>query len=691
MKKNRAHPSGSGVEKFPGYLRGAPLLCALALSGHGQAALAANQPVVVTGDNVNVRSRPSLEGEVLAKLDAGTVLSSFEKVPAAKRAPGQPAAWARVQLPATVPVWVHSAYLEADQVRADRLNLRSGPGENFSVLGQLKAGEKIKVRGQKGKWVQVEPPPQVEAFVAMDYVAPVPAPAIASAPAVKLQAAPSLASTRVEPAKSSNRPVAAPTTSVAAAAPPRAAQSPVNTAASLPAANRSPAKNVPVEIAAVSTQVRARPAQVADNPVTVPAPTPSPAQSVAPAATPVLASGGTLAKTTPLPPMSAVPSTPAENAPLLAPATTPLQPPVLQAKADDNSGRDLALRAAEERQRNAHMDSVPSDSETTAASQFQLEPLPETPKNELSVGYFMTWNTSVRFKNSGGGLFPGPVAGQYDDGFVRDSSRGNIDGYTWNWGYENASQYDAPNDRLIMSQSSVVPGSTFGTSHGTDKSDMHDGIQFGYHRLLWDRPDQGARLGLEFSFAYASMDLGDRRSQSADVRLDRNAYTLGGIHPPGAPYSGSFSGPGPLILDNPVALPAQMVANGAMISSRRTLDLDMYNLRLGPKLSVDITSRLFGTASAGLALMMVDGEFRYRDTVQGGVNLEVSGHEKKFSVLPGGYVGAGLGFRLSESWAATYQVHFQYNEPYEQRMNGRSVKWNMQPSIFQTFGLSYSF
>jgi len=313
------------------------------------------------------------------------------------------------------------------------------------------------------------------------------------------------------------------------------------------------------------------------------------------------------------------------------------------------------------------------------------EPAPSTPKNEFSVGYFFTWNMSAQFKNSGGSLFP--VPSQYKDGYVLQSSRGNTDGYTWNWGYQSASQFDAVNDRLIMSHPSVLPGSGF-ASQNTPANDVNQGVEFGYHRRLWDLPDERVQLGLEASFSYASMEFREARTDSANLVISQDAYALNGIHLPPAPYNGTYSGPGPLINNNPQALPP--VVNGAMIISERTLDLDLFNLRLGPRLTVRLSPRLFGTASLGLALIMVNGDFFYHDTVPQ-LGLSLSGHQEQFSVLPGGYIGLGLGYQISDHWAVFYRIQFQYNEAYQQGIGGRNVELNLNHSLFQTIGLSFSF
>jgi len=198
-------------------------------------------------------------------------------------------------------------------------------------------------------------------------------------------------------------------------------------------------------------------------------------------------------------------------------------------------------------------------------------------------------------------------------------------------------------------------------------------------------------LGVEFAFSYASMDFGVNQSSTADVRVSRDAYPLQGIHPPAAPYSGTYAGPGALLYNQPQHLAPETMAGGATILSQRSLDLDMFNLRLGPRLTFGLTPRLFVMASAGLDVMIVDGTFSFQDTVSGALNSEVSGHGQQVSALPGGYIGLGLGYHLSERWGLTYQVHFQYNQQYDQSIGGRSVELDLNPSISQMIGVSYSF
>ena len=55
-----------------------------------------------------------------------------------KHKAGEPAQWAKIALPASIKVWVDAKFIDAsnNMVSAKKLNLRGGPGENYSVLGR---------------------------------------------------------------------------------------------------------------------------------------------------------------------------------------------------------------------------------------------------------------------------------------------------------------------------------------------------------------------------------------------------------------------------------------------------------------------------------------------------------------------------------------------------------------------------
>jgi uncharacterized protein YgiM (DUF1202 family) len=129
-------------------------------------------PAVVIASNVNVRGQAKLKSEVIGKLTKGQPVTVLEEVTLKKSAPDEPSAWAKILLPTNIHVWVHTSFINASNktVVPRKLNVRSGPGENYSVLGLLKRGEPVKELSTKGDWVELEAPGDAYGFVAAQYL-----------------------------------------------------------------------------------------------------------------------------------------------------------------------------------------------------------------------------------------------------------------------------------------------------------------------------------------------------------------------------------------------------------------------------------------------------------------------------------------------------------------------------------------
>jgi len=133
-------------------------------------------PATVHADNVNVRGQPSFSGEVITKLSQGTVVTVLEVIVREKAAPNEPAQWVRIQMPTNAPVFVFAQFLDATNktVKPARLNLRAGPGENFSVVGRLNRGDQVTELLTKDGWTQIEAPTNAFAYVAAEFVVQAP-------------------------------------------------------------------------------------------------------------------------------------------------------------------------------------------------------------------------------------------------------------------------------------------------------------------------------------------------------------------------------------------------------------------------------------------------------------------------------------------------------------------------------------
>ena len=176
-------------------------------------------PATVAADNVNLRGQAGLQGEVVGHVKKGDSVTVLSEINLDKPKAGEPAQWAKVALPAGTKVWINSTFIDATNkvVSVKKLNLRGGPGENYSVLGVLEKGTAFTEVTSKGSWTQIETPTSAFAFVAASYLkqeAPgVPVPPVVAAvepvaptPTTVAEASP------VAPMPAPNVPVAAPPT-----------------------------------------------------------------------------------------------------------------------------------------------------------------------------------------------------------------------------------------------------------------------------------------------------------------------------------------------------------------------------------------------------------------------------------------------------------------------------------------------
>lgn len=147
------------------------------------AAGAADYRAIVTADQVNVRGQARLNSEVVTQLREGEEVVVLEEIPVKNPQPGEPAVWARIQLPANTPVWVFAPYVEPGDgvVKVSRLNLRAGPGENYSVLGRVERGAVVKEIRVEKNWMEIEAPQGAHAYIAANFLKPLTAVTAATA------------------------------------------------------------------------------------------------------------------------------------------------------------------------------------------------------------------------------------------------------------------------------------------------------------------------------------------------------------------------------------------------------------------------------------------------------------------------------------------------------------------------------
>jgi uncharacterized protein YgiM (DUF1202 family) len=127
-------------------------------------------PAEVTA-NVNARGQAGLKGEVVSHLKKGESVTVLEQINLDKHKINEPAQWAKIALPSSTRVWIKASYIDANKtVTAKKLNLRAGPGENYSVLGVIERGATVNEITSKNGWMQIDPPGSTYSFVAAMYL-----------------------------------------------------------------------------------------------------------------------------------------------------------------------------------------------------------------------------------------------------------------------------------------------------------------------------------------------------------------------------------------------------------------------------------------------------------------------------------------------------------------------------------------
>jgi len=149
-------------------------------------------PAVVAVKNANVRGQAGLKGEVVAHLVSGDTVTVLSQINLDKHKADEPAQWAKIALPASTHVWVKTSFIDAASktVSVKKLNLRAGPGENYSVLGVVERGAAVNEVTTKGDWTQIDPPANSAAYVAAMFLkqeAPAPEPAPTPTPVPEAQ------------------------------------------------------------------------------------------------------------------------------------------------------------------------------------------------------------------------------------------------------------------------------------------------------------------------------------------------------------------------------------------------------------------------------------------------------------------------------------------------------------------------
>jgi hypothetical protein len=194
-----------------------------------------------------------------------------------------------------------------------------------------------------------------------------------------------------------------------------------------------------------------------------------------------------------------------------------------------------------------------------------------------------------------------------------------------------------------------------------------------------------ANWGWRLAFGYMNVGIKSDRSVSATSVTTTDTYALGGVIPPQAPYMGTFNGPGPLIDDTPSR---SFSSATSVVTGRHEVDADVFGFHVGPYFEFPINDRFSFNLSSGLALGMVNSEFRFSESAGAGT---VSGSKSKMDAVFGGYVAANVVYALNERWNLVVGAEYEGLTDFKQRANGREAKIEFLTGVSAKAGLNFSF
>lgn len=115
----------------------------------------AGQDARVLSDRVNLRARPVEGAEVVGQVNQGDMLAVLNLE----------GDWVEVQAPTNAGVWIKGEFIRDGVVKADKVNVRSGPGVSYRAVGVLRSGQAVQVRETRGDWTSIVPPEGVTAWI----------------------------------------------------------------------------------------------------------------------------------------------------------------------------------------------------------------------------------------------------------------------------------------------------------------------------------------------------------------------------------------------------------------------------------------------------------------------------------------------------------------------------------------------
>ncbi len=282
----------------------------------------------------------------------------------------------------------------------------------------------------------------------------------------------------------------------------------------------------------------------------------------------------------------------------------------------------------------------------------------------------------------------------YDDGYVKpDAANGGL-GQSWNWGYQNAGQYDAAGNggqgTIAMHASSVASSGSGGNAQRGVSSNPEFGWELSYGRDFGAVGD--GWWGLEGAVGMTLLSIDRNFSQHGNINYISDLFNLGGSIPPGASYAGTFNGPGATV--DLIPLGRTTLATPGDTYGRNKLDTTLVSFRFGPYLELPAGKRWTFSLSGGPAFAFFDGSYSYdqRTTQDGGATYTPnSGSGSDTGLLAGFYLDGRVHYALDDQWSLFGGAQYNYLTSGKVAAGERVARMKMGAGVFVELGIGFSY
>ncbi len=109
----------------------------------------------VTQSGTAVYPRPAADAQSVGQVSAGDIVFMTKRE----------GDWAAISPPGHIGVWLNKDFVEGNRVVAKSIQVRSGPGIQYDIVGTLSRGAPVMPLEESGEWCKISPPSSVTLWV----------------------------------------------------------------------------------------------------------------------------------------------------------------------------------------------------------------------------------------------------------------------------------------------------------------------------------------------------------------------------------------------------------------------------------------------------------------------------------------------------------------------------------------------